>query len=323
MPTGSPSSRLAEAPLQLAQTELDQPPATSTRRTIWWAKAAPYLFVAPNLVGVAVFLIFPLAFSLYLSFTHWDLLTSPTFAGLSNYTKLIHDSMFWTALQNTAIFTALTVVPTLVIALLGAVALDQSLPGIVVFRALLFLPLVASTVAMSVIWEWIFNTDNGLLNWGLGLVGVHPIGWLTDPNWALFSLVIVSVWRSIPFATIVLLAAVQGVPTNLHDAAAIDGAGPVRRFFSITVPLIRPALAFVLVVSLIQSFQVFDIAYVMTGGSGGPGTSTYVLGIMIFQNAFRFYEMGYAAAIQWAVFIVLLLLTVVQLRVSRSAEVDA
>lgn len=287
------------------------------------SKAVPYLFVSPNLIGVAVFLIFPLIFSLYLSFTHWDLLTTPTFAGIGNYTQLLHDSMFWIALRNTAIYTALTVIPILLLAMFSALMLNLRLRGIAIFRTLLFLPLVASTIGMSVIWQWIFNTDNGLLNWLLSEIGIAPIGWLTDPHWALTSLVIVGIWKGVPFATIVLLAAIQGVPEALHEAAEIDGAGSVRRFFSVTMPLIRPTLAFVLVISIIQSFQVFDQAYVLTGGSGGPGTSTYVLGIMLFQNAFRFYEMGYAAAIQWTVFVVLLVLTYLQLRISRTSEQEA
>ncbi|MDR0626138.1 MAG: sugar ABC transporter permease [Bifidobacteriaceae bacterium] len=276
----------------------------------------------PNLVAVAVFLAFPLIFSLYLSLTNWELLTPPTWAGLANYVDLFADPLFWTALWNTALFTIGSVVPIIVLSLLSALALNQKLFGIGFFRAVVFLPLVASTVAMAVIWMWLFNTDNGLLNWLLSLAGVEQIGWLTDPHWALISLIIVSVWKGVPLSTVILLAAVQNVPDRLYDAASLDGAGVVRKFFAITLPMIRPTIAFVLVISIIQSFQVFDLAYVMTNGSGGPGTSTYVLGIMVFQHAFRFYEMGYAAAIQWVVFLILLGLTYIQLRLSRSAEDD-
>jgi multiple sugar transport system permease protein len=288
----------------------------------FWPHASGYLFVLPNLVAVAVFLAFPLIFSLYLSLTNWELLTPPTWAGLANYVDLFADPLFWTALWNTALFTIGSVVPIIVLSLLSALALNQKLFGIGFFRAVVFLPLVASTVAMAVIWMWLFNTDNGLLNWLLSLAGVEQIGWLTDPHWALISLIIVSVWKGVPLSTVILLAAVQNVPDRLYDAASLDGAGVVRKFFAITLPMIRPTIAFVLVISIIQSFQVFDLAYVMTNGSGGPGTSTYVLGIMVFQHAFRFYEMGYAAAIQWVVFLILLGLTYIQLRLSRSAEDD-
>jgi multiple sugar transport system permease protein len=186
-----------------------------------------------------------------------------------------------------------------------------------VFRTVVFLPLAVSAVVMAVVWQFVLNTNNGLLNTMLGWVGIGPIPWLTDPKWAMVSLCMVSVWKSVPFATVILLAAMQGVPHILYDAAKIDGASEVRQFFSITVPLIRGALAFVVVMSIINAFQAFDQVYVLTGGHGGPETGTYVLGIMLFQNAFAFLDFGYASALAWVMFAILLGLTLLQLRLAR------
>lgn len=284
-----------------------------------------YVFIAPNLVAVGVFLVFPLLFSLYMSFHKWDLFSPPQFVGFDNYVQLVtKDPLFWTAFLNTVLFTVLTIVPGLVISLLAAAALNQKLRGVGVFRAILFLPIVASMVTMSVIWRWLFDTDNGLINWVLSSIGLGSIGWLTDPHWALTTVALTSIWKSVPFSTIILLAAMQGVPHNLYEQALIDGAGAVRRFVSVTIPLIRPAISFVLVISVIQSFQVFDQVYVMIAdnGAGGPGTSTYVFGIMLFQNAFRFYQMGYASALAWIIFAVLFVLTLLNLRMQRRATAE-
>ncbi len=262
-------------------------------------------------------MLFPLGFSLYLSFHSWDLFRPMRFTGLANYRELFADPMFYIALRNTAVCTALTLVPTVVISLGVAVALNRKLKGIALFRTAVFLPLVASTVAMAVVWRFLFITDDGVLNIVLGRAGVRPVPWLTDPGWALFSLSVVTVWKGVPFATVILLAAMQAVPETLYEAATIDGAGAWRRFRSITLPLLRGALSFVVVITVINSVQAFDQAYALTDGNGGPETGTYVLGIMLFQNAFRFYQVGYAAALAWVVFALLLVLTVLQLRLSR------
>ncbi|MEV5833868.1 sugar ABC transporter permease [Nocardia sp. NPDC052112] len=284
---------------------------------------AGWVFVAPNLAAVVVFLLFPLGVSLYLSLHSWDLFSAPRFVGTANYRRLFaSDPLFLIALRNTTVFTVLTLVPTVVIGLAVAAVLNRKLAGIGIFRTIAFLPLVASTVAMAVVWRFIFTTDDGLLNIMLGWVGIDPVPWLTDPDWALVSLSIVTVWKSVPFATVILLAAMQGVPETLYEAARIDGAGALRRFWSVTLPLIRGPLSFVFVITIINSVQAFDQAYALTGGSGGPETGTYLLGIMLFQNAFGFYEVGYAAALAWVIFAILLVLTLLQLRFARRTEVE-
>jgi ABC-type sugar transport system permease subunit len=289
------------------------------RRRAWSGR----LFVAPNLAAVAVFMIFPLVFSLYMSFQSWDVFRPPKFVGLKNFKELFtSDPLFLIAIRNTVVFTVGTVVPTIVISLVVAGLLNRKVKGIGVFRTIVFLPLAISSVVMAVVWQFVFNTDDGLLNIMLGWIGIGPIPWLVDPNWAMVSLCIVSVWRSVPFATVILLAAMQGVPESVYEAAKIDGAGEIRQFAFITVPLIRGAMSFVVVISIIHAFQAFDMVYVLNGANGGPESATYVLGIMLFQHAFSFLEFGYASALAWVMFAILLVLTVVQLRLSRQRSLE-
>ena len=182
------------------------------------------------------------------------------------------DPLFLIAVRNTVVFTVGTVVPTVVISLVVAGVLNRKVKGIGIFRTIVFMPLAISSVVMAVVWQFVFNTDNGLLNIMLGWVGLGPVPWLVDPNWAMASLCIISVWRSVPFATVILLAAMQGVPETVYEAAKIDGAGEIRQFAFITVPLIRGAISFVVVISIIHAFQAFDVVYVLNGPNGGPET---------------------------------------------------
>jgi multiple sugar transport system permease protein len=299
--------------------QIDESTAVIRRRRFSKRRArAGRMFVAPNLTAVAVFMLFPLGFSLYMSVQNWDLFRPAKFVGLANYRSLFADDpLFEIALRNTVVYTVGTVVPTVFISLAVAGVLNRKIKGINIFRTIIFLPLAVSSVVMAVVWQFVFNTNNGLINIMLGWIGLGPVPWLNDPKWAMLSLCTVSVWRSVPFATVILLAAMQGVPDNLYEAAKLDGAGEVRQFVSITVPLIRAAVSFVVVISIIHAFQAFDLVYVLTGGNGGPETATYVLGIMLFQHAFSFLEFGYASALAWVMFAILLVLTVVQLRLGR------
>jgi multiple sugar transport system permease protein len=301
-------------------TQIDESAAAVTRRRRFSKRRARAgrIFVAPNLAAVAVFLLFPLGFSLYMSLQNWDLFRPAKFVGLANYRSLFTaDPLFAIALRNTVVYTVGTVVPTILISLAVAGVLNRKVRGIAIFRTIIFLPLAVSSVVMAVVWQFVFNTNNGLLNIMLSWIGIGPIPWLVDPKWAMLSLCTVSVWRSVPFATVILLAAMQGVPENLYEAAKLDGAGELRQFVSITVPLIRSAVSFVMVISIIHAFQAFDLVYVLTGRNGGPETATYVLGIMLFQHAFGFLEFGYASALAWVIFAILLVLTVRQLRLGR------
>src|SRR6201997_1384419 len=300
-------------------TQIDESTAVIRRRRLSTRRArAGRIFVAPNLTAVAVFMLFPLGFSLYMSFHDWDMFSPAKFVGLANYRSLFaQDPLFSIALRNTVVYTLGTIVPTVLVSLAVAGVLNRKAKGISIFRVIIFLPLAVSSVVMAGVWQFVFNTNNGLINIMLGWIGLGPVPWLNDPKWAMLSLCTVSVWRSVPFATVILLAAMQGVPDNLYEAAKLDGAGEVRQFVSITVPLIRAAVSFVVVISIIHAFQAFDLVYVLTGGNGGPETATYVLGIMLFQHAFSFLEFGYASALAWVMFAILLVLTVLQLRITR------
>ena len=301
-------------------TAIDESAAVVTRRRKFSKRRARAgrMFVAPNMAAVAVFMVFPLGFSLYMSFQNWDLFRPAKFVGLANYRSLFTgDPLFSIALRNSVVYTVGTVIPTVLISLAVAGVLNRKIKGINFFRTVVFLPLAVSSVVMAVVWQFVFNTNNGLLNIMLGWIGIRPIPWLVDPKWAMASLCMVSIWRSVPFATVILLAAMQGVPDTLYEAARLDGAGELRQFVSITVPLIRAAVSFVVVISIIHAFQAFDLVYVLTGRNGGPETATYVLGIMLFQHAFAFLEFGYASALAWVMFAILLVLTVVQLRLAR------
>ncbi|MHA7651643.1 carbohydrate ABC transporter permease [Mycobacterium sp. ML4] len=306
-------------------TAVEAPAAGSGRIRPWRRRDwAGRLFIAPNLAAVLVFMLFPLGFSLYMSVHRWDVFTPATFVGMDNFRHLFtSDPLFLIALRNSVIYTVGTVVPTVLISLVVAGVLNRKVRGIAVFRTIVFVPLAISSVVMAVVWQFVFNTDNGLLNIMLGWVGIGPIPWLVEPHWAMVSLCMVGVWRSVPFATVVLLAAMQGIPETVYEAARIDGAGEIRQFAFITVPLVRGAMSFVVVISIIHAFQAFDLVYVLTGANGGPETGTYVLGIMLFQHAFSFLEFGYASALAWVMFAILLVLTVLQLRGTRRRTWEA
>lgn len=276
-----------------------------------------YLFILPNLIGVLVFLAFPVVFSLYMSFHEWDVLTEPTFIGLGNYRRLwSEDDLFWTALGNSAYYVLLTVPTSIVVGLGLAMAMNQAIRGITFFRAAMYIPVLTSAVAVAFIWQWIFNTELGLLNAILDALRIPTVGWLTDESWAMISLAIIAVWKSAGYQAIILFAALQGVPKVLHEAAALDGASGWRRFLNITIPMIGPALLFVTVISVIGSFQVFDQVYLITN-NGGPGTSTYVYNLHLYNEAFQFFRMGYASAMAYVLFAILFVITYLQLRVGR------
>ena len=282
-----------------------------------------YLFILPSYIGVLTFTAFPVVFALWMSFTDWDLLTDSEFVGLSNYRELFtEDDLFWTSLWNTTYYVILTVPATIAIGLGLAVAMNQAVRGITLFRAALYMPVLTSAVAIAFVWQWIFNTEFGVLNAILEFFGLPSIRWLTSETWSMPSLAIISIWKSVGYFAVILFAALQGVPKVLYEAAALDGARAPRRFFNITIPLIGPALLFVTVIAIIGSFQVFDQVYLITGQGGappgGPGTSTYVYNLHLFNNAFDYFRMGYASAMAYILFAILFVITYIQLRVGRS-----
>ncbi|CAN5792278.1 sugar ABC transporter permease [soil metagenome] len=276
-----------------------------------------YLFILPNLIGVLLFLAFPVVFALYMSFTEWDILTSPEFVGIGNYREMFtEDPLFWVSLRNSAYYVLLTVPTTLLIALGLAMAMNQAVRGISFFRAAIYVPVLTSAVAVAFVWQWIFNYEFGLLNAFLDLLRLPSVRWLTSSDWAMISLAIMSIWKSSGYFAVIIFAALQSVPGVLHEAAEIDGASSWNRFLNITIPMIAPALLFVTVISVIGSFQVFDQVYLVTG-NGGPGTATYVYNLHLFNEGFTFFRMGYAAALAYVLFAILFVITYFQLRLGR------
>lgn len=281
----------------------------------WRKVAIVLLFLLPNLLGFLVFSVVPVVASLGLSLFRWDMLTPPIFVGLGNYIALWEDPDFWSALRHTLTF-IIGYIPLVTALGLGmALLLNQPLRGRAFFRSAFFMPVVSSWVAVALIWKWLFNPVYGIVNYLLSLVGVQGPAWLFDARWAMPAIILTSVWKDLGFIAVLYLAGLQGISDDYYEAADLDGAGPLRKFRHITIPLLAPTTFFVIVISLINSFQVFDQVYVMTGG--GPAGATSVLVEQIFKHAFRYGKMGYASALSWVLFFLVFAATVIQMRFQR------
>jgi multiple sugar transport system permease protein len=276
---------------------------------------AAYLYLAPVLIGFVAFTLGPVIASLYLSFTRYEIASSPVFTGLTNYRELLGAHLFWEVVGNTFYY-ALLYVPLSVAVSLGlALLLENKVRGIVFFRTVYFLPVVTSMVAAAIIWTWLYNGDIGLLNYLLSLVGISGPRWLQDPKWALPAIALMSVWKNAGYNMMIFLAGLANVPRDYHEAARLDGAGAFARFRKITLPLLSPVLFFVLIVTTIGAFQVFEQTYVMT--NGGPGTSTLTLSYYIWQTAFEFFNLGTASALGYLFFLIVLVMTAIQFIVRK------
>jgi multiple sugar transport system permease protein len=273
-----------------------------------WALA----FLAPTLIGLAVLSAGPILATLAISLTKWDLLTAPKLIGLDNYVTLLIDDRFQKALRNTFFYTIVSVPLGLAIALGLAVALNQKMRGIAFIRTAYFLPVVTSTIAVALVWQWIYSPDSGLLNEVLGLVGIPPQKWLGDPTLAMPSIIAMSIWQGLGVNVIIFLAGLQTIPADLLDAASVDGAGRWARFRRVTLPLLTPAIFFTGVLSLIGSFQVFDQIFVLV--KPRPTDATITVVYFIYENGFKFFKMGYASAASWILFLIVALFTAIYFR---------
>ena len=277
---------------------------------------AGYLFIMPNMIGFLLFLAFPVVASLFISAAEWNIITEPIFVGINNFIALFQDSYFWQCLRNTAYFSLFSVLLGIVTSLFLAVLLNNPRVGFSGFlKSAIFLPVIFSTVSVALIWQWILDTHIGMLNHLLGYIRLGPFPWLTDPHWSMPSVIIVGVWRQIGYNMVIFLAALQGVPQDLYEAADIDGARPLHKFWNVTWPMISPSTFFVLVTSIINSFQVFDITTVLT--NGGPANSTNTIIMMVYQYAFQNFKMGYASAAAYMLFAIILVITAFQNIVSK------
>lgn len=279
--------------------------------------AAAALFLLPSFLGFLVFTALPIVAALILSLYKWDLITQPKFIGLDNYKNLFaSDPIFYRVLLNTFYFVAGAVPLGIALGLAAALLLNQKLKGVAFFRAGYFLPVISSIVAASLVWKWIFNPDVGMINSFLMAVGIrNPPKWIASTTWAMPSIIIVAVWKNIGYNMVIFLAGLQDIPKELYEAANIDGTSRWQTFRHITIPLLAPTTFFITVISIINSFQVFGQALVMT--EGGPGISTNTIVFFIYQNAFKFFNMGYASAVAWVLFFIVLVFTLIQSRIAH------
>lgn len=272
-----------------------------------------YLFISPVILGLAVFYMLPSAASLGMSFMNWDGLSAPAFVGVQNFVQLMQDETFVRSMRNTFVYTFGTVPLSIAFATFAAVLLNQQIKGRVVYRTLFFLPVVTMPIAVGMVWRWLYNSEYGLINHVLGALHLPQPSWLIDERFALFSIVLVSVWSNVGYYAVILLSGLQSIPQSYYEAASLDGAGPIYKFFHITLPLLTPTLFFVLVISFINSFQVFDLVFIMMGNSAALLDSTRTVVYSIWENGFKYFNMGYASAQAWVLFLVILIVTLVQM----------
>ncbi len=281
----------------------------------WRHYAWVALFVGPGLAIMLVFIILPILSSLVLTTYSWDLLTPPKFVGLDNFRRLVDDRQFWAALRHTITYIIGYIPLVMVGALAVALALNTRLPALGALRTAYFLPVVSSWVAVALLWTWMFNPRFGIINYALDQIGIKGPAWLYDPNWAMPAIILTSAWKDLGFVMVVFLAGLQAIPRDYYEAASLDGASGWEQLKAITLPLLAPTTFFVAIISIIGSFQVFTQVYIMT--EGGPSGSTTVLVERIYKHAFEYGEMGYAAAISWALCLIIFSVTLVQHRLQR------
>jgi multiple sugar transport system permease protein len=305
----------------------DAPPVV--QQTSWWSRFKEnesvwgYVFISPVVIGLLVFFIAPVIASLALSFTNWDGSSEIKFVVLDNFIKLFSDTVYLKALKVTAIYSVVTVPTTIVLSIIIAVLLNRKMFARDVYRLIFFLPSVTMPVAIAVVWKWMYNGSNGLINYLLSTVGIDGPNWITDERIILWSIMLIAIWGGIGYNMIILLSGLQGIPDSYYEAASIDGATGWHSFTHITVPLLTPAIFFVLVTSLIGAFQVFDLVFMITpqtagGGAGGvlqDATRTAVYSI--YQNGFQWFKIGYASAQAWILFIIIFIVTMIQMYLQK------
>jgi multiple sugar transport system permease protein len=282
-------------------------------KTIKRNRIIAYTFLLPNIIGFLVFILIPVIASFFMSFTSWNGFGVIEFIGIDNYKQLLKDENFKISFFNSILFMVISVPITLFLSMLIAVALNQGIRFVKVFRTAVFLPYVTATIAVAAVWQLIFNPTMGPINGVLMNLGIdQPPGWLSSPTWALISVSIVYIWHSVGYYMVLFLAGLQSIPDYLYEAAELDGAGPISKFFNITVPMLSPVLFFTTIIGVINSFKVFDLIYVLTGG--GPGRSTHVLVYDIYNTAFKQFEYGYASAMAYVLFLLILVISIIQFR---------
>ncbi|GAA0947998.1 sugar ABC transporter permease [Pseudonocardia zijingensis] len=296
-------------------------PGGRRRRFGYERRRAAYLMLAPALVHLVWWIGIPTVATFVLALTHYDILAGTmTWAGLDNFVAVLSTPGWWAATWNTLVYTFFTVPVAMAIAVVIAVLLNTRLRARAWYRTAVFMPHITATVAIALVWMWMYEPNLGLLNWVLSWFGIRGPAWVADPAWAMTAVIVMSIWKGIGLKMVIYLAALQSIPHELYEAAEIDGASAVRRFLSVTLPMLGPATFFVFIVSLIDSFQVFEQFYVLTP-QGGPANSTTVMTYEIYQSAFERFDMSTASAQSVVLFVFLLALTVIGRRLSGRDDV--
>lgn len=276
---------------------------------------AGYLFASPWIIGFLAFMAYPLIASVYLSFCDYSVLRPPVQIGLENYKELFGDEVFVIALKNTLIYAALSLPASLVTALMLAMLLNTKVKGMSIYRTIFFIPALVPQVSLACLWLWVLNGEHGVLNDLLAKIGIHGPNWLNEPAWSKPAMVVMGVW-GVGNAMLIFLASLQDVPTQLLEASELDGASAWQKTKAVTLPMISPVILFNLIMGIIGSLQVFTVPYIMFP-NGTPARSTYFYAMYLFDNAFKYHKMGYASAMGWIMFLMILVLTVVSIRMSE------
>ena len=273
------------------------------------------IMLAPNIIGFLMFVLYPIVATFFFSLTEYDLIGKPVYIGLGNYIQMFSDKIIGTTVKNTFFFTLLTVPTGMAFSLLLAIFLDQKIAFKRFYRGAFFLPSITSMVAVSIVWQWMYNPEFGLFNYFLSFFGVKGITWLSSSSTSLISIAIVSIWKGAGYNMMLFLAGLQGISNTYYEASELDGANKWQQFTRITLPMLSPTIFFIFVMSIIGSFQVFDSVMLMT--KGGPGRSSSVLVHYLYQNAFQYFSMGYACAIAYLLFFIVLVVTLFNMRFEK------
>ena len=304
-PTASPSIRAKRTSRRL--------------RGGWRETGVAWLFLTPALVGFLVFFLYPTLRGIFLSFTDYDLLTSPKFVGVKNFTRLVHDPLFWNSLKVTLEYVVINIGVQTVVALALAVLMHR-LTKSTLIRGTILMPYLISSVVVGLLWYWMADVNLGVVNQMLGWVGIDPVAFFGDSNWAIPTIALVNVWKFMGYTALLIFAGLQAIPATLYEAADVDGANEWTVFWRITVPMLRPVLTLVLILTIIGSWQIFDTVAITT--KGGPINSTRVIQYYIFDQAFSRYNFGYASAISVVLFLILAGVAFAQMRLTRADESD-
>lgn len=294
---------------------------TESKKWLQGQEKAAFFFLLPSFITLILFVFWPILNSFFLSFRDWSLLeTAHPFIGLANYNELIQDDRFWNSVYRTIYYTVFSVPLSIILALGLALLIHLPLRGMTFFKAIYFLPVISSFAVIAIIWSFLMDSDIGLLSYYMKMLGLPVSDWLRSPVWALPAVILVAIWKNVGFNMVIILAGIGQIPGSLYEAAKLDGAGPLRRFWNITLPMLRHTMLFVIIISVISSFQVFDQVYVMT--RGGPMFTTETIVYFIFHHGFNVLDMGYAAAASFLLFLVILVITLFQLRIFKYNETD-